>query len=722
MAEKVTIQFSSIADQGQGEDIIVSGAPIELFTSVNSINDLQSIQGLPTDRDIIVYVRNVINSTTRQQSAFYKHDHDTNEWREVLLGSHSHENKEILDQIGNIDASNLPYDENKILTLKKVDNDGSEDEDVSWKYKLEWVDQPKDLPPIPDELKNSPVYLTAEDGKYVWKEKIIPTQTFKYRQLEITETSKSCVIDNVQYNPDDGDQILLFDDGQFLYDYKTSYENNSLKITLIDSHEFTAGEKLTLLIIKNGISGFLNTLASEYVTKEEAIDILSGKGISLRKYATKADLDKKADKQHTHTQFSRVGHTHDERYAMYSHSHDGVYVRESEVYSIISGLLSNLVEPGYDITEDDINKIFETAINKLYSETKALIDKKADLVYVEEEIKKIRDDFNTDSIIVSIPGYKDNTPLTNYLLELEEKVRNASSTSSDVVFDTPIRVNLGEGNSLGGYNDGDIIELNTSLQQFTKKLLTKQVLPELIEPTISLKITVNHDDEHKDNFYEPGDKNVSFRVTPEINKNDAGMKLSAILTITTYEEDKEISKEEYDMFSEEYIDVELNVYDGIFAKFDLKVKFDQGKQKLDNIGNKYFVKAKELQTTEYLSGNRKCFIGEYSPSSGYRSAPMSEIPTESFMLECKSYNKAHDIIIAFPAENKIHFNNAYYLNQGTIVDDLFNYKLDKIAGANGYKPIYYDIRTLHVDAEINDVLYFKIFIGEDDLNGKYFFK
>ena len=123
MAEKVTIQFSSIADQGQGEDIIVSGAPIELFTSVNSINDLQSIQGLPTDRDIIVYVRNVINSNTRQQSAFYKHDHDTNEWREVLLGSHSHENKEILDQIGNIDASNLPYDENKILTLKKEDID-----------------------------------------------------------------------------------------------------------------------------------------------------------------------------------------------------------------------------------------------------------------------------------------------------------------------------------------------------------------------------------------------------------------------------------------------------------------------------------------------------------------------------------------------------------------------------------------------------------------------
>ena len=89
----------------------------------------------------------------------------------------------------------------------------------------------------------------------------------------------------------------------------------------------------------------------------------------------------------------------------------------------------------------------------------------------KDEINSLLEDFNTDQIKVVTAGNTEQT-LTDYLKEIQNKLNNAESTSSKIKFDTPITVNIGEGNSIGGFNDGDIITKDITLQEFTTKLLT----------------------------------------------------------------------------------------------------------------------------------------------------------------------------------------------------------------------------------------------------------
>lgn len=732
MAEdKITIRFDSIADEGQGEDILV-GSPLEIFASVDTVDDLYLLQGLPEDEDIVVYVRNVLNTSTRQQSTFYKYDHEKDRWNEILLGTHSHNNKELLDQLSNIDADNIPYNENRILTLKKVDEDGDEDSDVAWKYKLEWMESPTELPEVPDNLKNSTVYLTTENGKYVWREKIVPTQTFQYKQIKVTNpiSSKTIVVSDVDYNEEHGDQILLFDDGQLLYNLNiVKVDERSVSITINDTegnHVFTNGETVTLLIIRNGITGFLDTLASEYLTKEEAIDIFKeGKSISLKNYAKKTDLDKKADYQHTHTQFSKVGHVHDDRYAMFSHTHDGVYIHKSEVYALLSDVLTTITGSDVEVDQDAINDIFGTALENLRQEFAVQLEQKATITFVEEQIAQIQQQFNTDDITVYRNG-QDFGTLTDYLGLLQSELTNAVKDATDVKFDfsgtdDKLYVQIGAGNYVGGYKNGDIITSGTSVQEFVRKLFTRTIEPNLAKPTVELKVTVNSSEDYKDRFYEPGDKDVSFRVTPEYKRNDGGRLTSSILTVTQYKDGVIIYQNEIDVTYLTYVDVELDVYDGIFADFSIKSTFAAGTTRADNLGNyKYFVPETETTAEFQLTGNRKCFVGEYN-GTDIRTAKLIEIPKDDFLIECKSYNNAHDIVLAFPSSENIKPHDVLYLNQGCLITDLFEYKQEKVSGANNYEPIMYDIYNLHLDEELNDLLYMKILIG-GGLNGVEYYQ
>jgi len=75
-------------------------------------------------------------------------------------------------------------------------------------------------------------------------------------------------------------------------------------------------------MINNGVSTTINKLAKDYITKEEAIILLSEGKIDLSKYATKNDFYKKADKYHVHSDYSKIDHTHDYRYSPYHHTHD----------------------------------------------------------------------------------------------------------------------------------------------------------------------------------------------------------------------------------------------------------------------------------------------------------------------------------------------------------------------------------------------------------------
>lgn len=725
--EKVTIQFNSIADEGQGQDILISGAPVELFASVDNLESLSQIQGLPIDENVFVYVRNVLNSTSRQQSAFYMHDCKTKIWKEVLLGSHSHENKELLDQLGQIDVENLPNGMTRMLAISKIDLDPDENKDIAYKYKLEWKETPPELPEIPEDMLNTPAYLTVENGNYVWKNQMAPAQTFQYKQVVVSDQDlpNKLRVDNIVFNKDNGDTILLFDNGQFVYDFNiiiesTDEENNTTLYIETTKDIFEVGETISLLVIKNGVQGFLEIAEKEFLTKAEAVEILSGKGLSLYKYATKNDLKKKADKQHTHSQFSKVGHDHDDRYAMYSHSHDGFYLQYHEVYAVIAGFLSNLMEEDYVVTEEDINRAFSESIQNLNNSLLSLINQKVDTVRFEAEIASLREDFNTDEITVTVDGVVGT--LSDYLKEIQIALEMANSTSSNVSYDTTITVNLGEGESLGGYKNGDIIDVGTTLQEFTTKLLTNRVPPKLIDPQLNLKLEVQCDHEHKDENYEPGDKNVCFTAKFEYIQNDAGSLEYLFLKILSYNgTDEIVSTQVHNVTDLQEYTFTHDIYDNKSFEVVLEGKYLRGPLQKDNLGKEnYFIEENFIKTNKLINGIRRSFIGKFNPLKGIRSAKITETPTKTFILEVKGYQNLHDIVMAFPAEQKVRVDGILYLNQFADVRSLFEETNNvMIEGANGYPAVPYDVFHYHAEGDLNETLYFRIRIGEDDLYGSY---
>ena len=732
MPEKVTMHFSSIADEGQGKDIIIPNSPVELFASIDNIESLGRLQGIPTDKNIFVYVRNVLKDKSRQQSAFYMHDCGTNKWKEVLLGSHSHENKELLDQIGNIDAETLPIGANKVLTLKRVDIDGSENTDGSYEYKLEWVDKPTEIPEIPENKLNTPVYLSVEDGKYVWKDQIIPAQTFQYKKAVVPmgNPEKELTIKDVKYDKHNEDTILLFDNGQLVDDFNAELVGSDLKITLPQDNPkltFDEGENITLVIIKNGVKGFLDTVAAEYVTKAEAVDILSGKGISLYNYATKHDLDKKANKSHIHSQYSKVGHTHDDRYAMYDHSHDGVYLQASEAYSIIAGYLSNLIDDdgNIDIGPEDVNQAFKGAIDALDKKYHLLLDQKTDKNEFYIAINELRESFNTDEIKLSIDGNITEITLTDYLKEIELALNDSKAYTSKVKFDTMLKVNIGEGNSIGGINDGDIIYQDTTLQDFFERVFKKQVPPTLVQPEVSATIKAVNS-RGNEILYEPGNKEVMFKIVPSFIQNDAGPLTSLKIIAKQFVDGELISTQEEDIIATEssYSIMKCDIYDGKSVQFDIVASYMDGEFKEDNFGkNNYHIPAGEVSYSQDIVGKRKSYYGHCAKnedgSLNIRSAEIMNTPKSSCKLSVypiylKSINSYSNIVVfAFPADDNVQLEKIIYLNQSCDIYSIVERNRQNVPGDHGYKEIPYDIYCLESKVPLDDTLDFKLIIGDE---------
>lgn len=720
---KVTIRFeSNITDHNENinEEILFQG-PIEIYRTVDNISSLYLLD-VPDDRDVIVYVRNVINeydggeSTTRKRSAFFLHSYSDNAWKEVLIGTHSHENKDILDQLGNIDIENLPIGTKKMLSIEQVDADGYENIPYAYQYKLSWEEYPKQLPEIPEKFKNTTVYLTVENGEYVWKEKIIPTQTFQYKQIivESDTPTKTLRVPDLNYNKDDNDEILIFDNGSLLSDFTidVTYESDhGTKIALITINSdnpnliFEKGEKITILVIKNGVKGFVDSLAAEYMTKQDVIKFLSGGSITLANYVTKDQLKQKADVQHTHSQFALDGHNHDNLYASYYHIHNE-YMRMSDVYGAIGTVLAELLgQDDPNLTQDDIDALYEAAIGKLREELLAEIDRKATIEYVRAEISDIKNNYLTTSKI-SVYG----TPyvLSDYLRILEDKISNIEYGTSTINFSSGIKVNVGEGNSVGGFNSGDSITEGTTIHDAFQKLLTKRVEPEIKQPELKLTITPL-------DLYEPGDKNSAYSVKPYFIKNDAGDLDKIVLEIEKYREENLTSPIEITLNNNEDHIIHLNVYDGGFANIRVIAYYKEGNKKSDNLGKTdYFVPEGSIIAEQKIHVDRRSFVGKYLTS--VRDAKMIETPTDDFTAEVKGYIDLHDIVFAFPKKDNIFISDIIYRNQGCQVLDLFDVTEEYVPGANGYEPIKYKVYKYHSFRDLDQTMYFDFRITEGITN------
>lgn len=724
MAEKVTINFGSFADNADNQDILIQG-PVEIFARVDKPQDLEYLADVPSDKNIFVFVENVSDETRsdRKQSAYYMHSYEDNKWEEVLLGTHSHANKALLDQFGDINVDSMEYNARKILTITKVDKDGGLHDDYAHSFKLDWKDYPSQLPDLPNDFRDRPVYLTYKDGKYVWEDKIIPAQTFQYTKVRVTESGKSLEVPDLRYDAASKDTVLVFDSGDLvtIKENITKNENGNYVIEIApdDDHTFDVGELITILVIKNGTEGFLNSIAEEYMTKQDAVKLLSTGTLSLNNYATKKDLEELANKDHGHgRQYASYDHTHDDRYAMFKHIHSD-YVLEADVYAIISNCLAELLgqeDPGLS-PEDILNKSFSQAITSIRS----ILETKADLSYLEEIKRnlesKIRDKVLdlTDSYI-SIHNKEQN--LKDYLLLLENRIASISGRASDIQLSAPIKVELKD-KTIGKYQNGDVIEQGTTLQTLLQGMLREVIKPELTEPTLDLTYEIDNEGP------EPGDIATTY-FTVVYNKNDAGdivvddngypaYKIVAEDGTYTYER-AYISYTEDGVEKTVLLDKDLTAQaDILFTdKSDLyiscNIEYEQGEIHEDNYGNaSYFIPAGTLSVEKTYKTERKMFLG-YFNGTDIRTAKERPVETGRVRVEAKWYDKIKDFVVAIPYGQRLFVKSVFYLNQGCEILDLFERTIEPIPGANNYSPVLYEIYTYHMDMVPTDTLYFDVLI------------
>jgi hypothetical protein len=433
-SKQVTMTFSGFDDSA--DKTVMFEGPLRINKVVDSIDNLPllDLSGFKSGDSIIVFVRNV-NATSSAskgkipyRGSFYRYDWTSTGWQQIVIGTHSHANMALLDELGNISTEGMSVGDEKILKIKKTDSTESGNAND---YSLEFVDNDQ-LPDLPTDLEGKTLYLTVgQDGKLQWQNSLVPSQTFKVLKIAIQSSirptgdstkkkiylSKSYLEQNqATFDESIGDQILVFDNGQ-LIQTATASSDDGITITIADSesgHTFDDGETVTAIILRNGINGLLSAINGSFATKADLVSLSSKGTVDLGSYETASDAKR------NYATFSKKGHQHPEylrkdeydafdwRYADYQHTHKQ-YVTRNDVLAILADAVGT---SGQISTDDMIAKItadLETQVNLLKENyydkatTEAIIDTKIAL------------SANTAAITETNSGQA----LSDYLLDLE---------------------------------------------------------------------------------------------------------------------------------------------------------------------------------------------------------------------------------------------------------------------------------------------------------------
>jgi uncharacterized protein YciU (UPF0263 family) len=184
------IMHLEVTDGTQNEnssEYFISG-PVKIFAAVDDLSttfEEDGICGLFSDRflevvkdsslyenrePIIVFVRNLFDlsnpenipasDSLKYRGSYFLFEYDTESWQEVLIGTHTHENKEILDKFSELDISGA---ENKLLSIIP-DEDG---------YSFAFVEDNR-LPTLPGSVlkaiehnNNLPNFPNSNEGHHL---------------------------------------------------------------------------------------------------------------------------------------------------------------------------------------------------------------------------------------------------------------------------------------------------------------------------------------------------------------------------------------------------------------------------------------------------------------------------------------------------------------------------------------------------------------------------
>lgn len=287
---------------------------------------------------------------------------------------------------------------------------------------------------------------------------------------------------------------------------------------------------------------------------------------------------------------------------------------------------------------------------------------------------------------------------------------NGTQTSEDLKIDVTttktteqITVQLGSGGTAGGYKTGDVIEAGTTLNNFLKKLLQKQVPPTYKAPTLSLS-------GDGDTPVECGTQQT-LKINASFTQNDGGALTSYTLkrgAETLIDGDSSIT---------EYTDENVTIPDGSIT-YSATASYAQGPIKNDNLGQPYPTGRIEAgatsQATKQYTGQRFCFW-QASPndlpvasSANIRALTSKGYKANNSNIAVTIPNGTRCVVMAYP---ETYGELSKVLQQTSNLDIKGSFVKSgpiQVEGANGYTPINYNVYKLYVEPMNADTFTFTI--------------
>lgn len=254
-------------------------------------------------------------------------------------------------------------------------------------------------------------------------------------------------------------------------------------------------------------------------------------------------------------------------------------------------------------------------------------------------------------------------------------------TSSDVapVLKNELTVNLGVGGSVGGVTTGTTYAAGTTLESIIDAILTKQVLPTYISPTITISSTPST------SGIEIG-TNISITLSSVFTQNDAGS-----ATATTYKKNSVALSGSTD--SIQVTDTAVN--------YTVIVDYNEGVIKNDNLGTPY---PTGHITAGSITSSAISYIGYRNIFYGFDTLPSSSSVVRSFSgrLLNGQNGTTFSIVIpvgttrvsfCYPATLRDVSSVKYVQGMNAEIKNVFTSGTVNVEGANSYTAISYKTYT-----------------------------
>lgn len=207
--------------------------------------------------------------------------------------------------------------EARTITLDQINND------LLALYMEGGIARSKDVPHL---------YLATDAyGNIHWENKLFPSQTFYHESIKLsddyindnlTEDGRVKIVFNTKFNAEEDFPVLMADE-YFMYSVLPDLEEEQLTYYLDpeDPKGISGAEKLTLILIRNSLGSIEEELRENYISKADAVSILSHGKLNLENFVKYEDLLSFSKIGHKHTEYALSEHDHDYRYANYHHTH-----------------------------------------------------------------------------------------------------------------------------------------------------------------------------------------------------------------------------------------------------------------------------------------------------------------------------------------------------------------------------------------------------------------